>query len=118
MENQPIPRSCSNCACFARMTPDGSLAEPSTTLEGAQPVCRRSPPNGRYQLMDIPVFDPKTGAPVLDKQDRQRVERRNVLQIGYPPVVPSAVCWDGWRPTGTEPGDHIGRLWNGSGAHV
>lgn len=110
MENQPTARTCSNCACFARMQPDGSVLlgppPPDETAIG-QPVCRRITPNGRYSLHDVPLFDPKTGAPINDARGRQRVERRNVLEIGYPPVVPEAVCFDGWRKLGTEPGERV-----------
>ena len=91
-------RTCGNCACFARMKPDGSITDDET----AQPVCRRTPPGGRLARVEMPVL--KDGQPVLDRFDRPRMEAREVLQIGYSPTDPTAVCFDGWRPSGTLPG--------------
>jgi len=91
-------RTCQNCACFARMRPDGSITDDET----AQPVCRRTPPGGRLARVEVPVIH--NGEPVLDKFQRPRMEAREVLQIGYSPTAPDAVCYDGWRPLGTAPG--------------
>jgi len=104
----PGHRRCANCACFVYMSPDGTVgADPSI----GQPVCRRNPPMGRYTNADVAVFDAK-GEPVLDRAGRPRVERRQVLQLGYPPVLADGVCFDGWRPAETLPGE----LWPWSAA--
>jgi hypothetical protein len=96
------PRTCANCACFAHMLPDGTILERDST-EG-QTVCQRSPPGGRWASVEVPVFD-ATGAPVMARNGQQRSESKQVLQIGYPPAVESGVCFDGWRPVGTLPGE-------------
>lgn len=94
-------RSCANCACFARMLPDGTM---TASTDKGQPVCRRNTPGGRYVNADVPVFDAK-GNPIMDAKGHPRLERRQVLQIGYPAVTPEAVCWDGWRPIEARPGE-------------
>ncbi len=95
-------RTCGNCACFARMMPDGSVVSTSEAAQDTASVCRRTPPGGRYERREVPVV--RDGAPVIDR-GRPRMEARQVLQIGYPPTVDTAVCWDGWRPLGTKPGE-------------
>lgn len=107
MINQPMPRSCGNCACFAHMLADGTVLEAPKAGAEAQTVCRRNTPGGRYVTIEVPVFDAKTGAPVLRRAGgEQRTERKQVLQIGFPPAVANGVCFDGWRPLGTEPGEN------------
>lgn len=111
-EPQPAARTCGNCACFAHMLPDGTvLPRDSKPTEGmaspyGQTVCRRSPPVGRWVEVEVPVFDPTTGAPVMRRPGVQRMERKQVLEIGYPPAVHTGLCYDGWRPIGTRPGDN------------
>lgn len=108
-DDQPVPqapRTCANCACFAHMLPDGTvLASDSKRAEG-QTVCRRAPPGGRWVEVEVPVYD-ATGAPVMRRPGVPRMERKQVLEIGYPPAVHSGLCYDGWRPIGTRPGDNV-----------
>lgn len=106
MISQPGPRMCANCACFAAMTPEGDVLDPDTAPAELQRVCQRSTPGGRMARVEVPVFDPKTGAPVMRRAGEQRTEARQVLQIGYPPTVATARCFDGWRPLGTLPGEN------------
>lgn len=107
----PPPRRCENCACFARMTMDGSILEPDApTPEKEQvfTVCRRLTPGGRQVRTEVPAFNPQTGAPIMDpRTNKQRMEMGTVMQIGYPHTLPTAVCYDGWRPLGTLPGDNF-----------
>ncbi len=106
IDNQPAPgelpplRICANCACFAAMRDDGTIVDAAENPEAAR-VCQRNPPGGRYQRVEVPVL--KDGAPVIDR-GRPRMEAKQVLQIGYPPTVEGATCFDGWRPEGTLPG--------------
>lgn len=95
-----MTRTCRNCACFARQKPDGTIMPPDD--EEYMGICRRMTPGGRFARVELPVL--KDGEPVLNRAGKPQLEVRNVLQIGYPPVIPEAVCFDGWRPEGTEPG--------------
>jgi hypothetical protein len=92
---------CGNCACFARIS-----IESGTVLarddETGMPVCRRQTPGGRFVRAEVPVIH--DGKPVIDR-GKPRLEAKQVLQVGYPPVLPDWVCWDGWRPQGTRPGE-------------
>lgn len=97
-------RSCANCACFARMRQDGSIAPPDSALADAQPICRRFPPQARQARVGVPVLD-RNGQPVRDAKGGVRTEPKAVMMMGYPPVIPTAVCYDGWRPLGTLPGE-------------
>jgi hypothetical protein len=111
-QTNAAPRTCANCACFAYMLPDGSVLDSSEqpapdALAPPGTVCRRSTPGAQQRRMDVPVHDPQNGSPVLDRQGRQRMESRLVMQIGYPFTLPTAVCFDGWRPLGTLPGERI-----------
>jgi hypothetical protein len=106
MIDQPESRSCGNCACFAHMLPDGTILERGNTNPEGQTVCQRNPPGGRWTRVEVPSFDAKTGAPITGRNGQQRTEPRQVLQIGYPPAVETGVCFDGWRPVGTRPGEN------------
>lgn len=99
------PRSCANCACFAHMLPDGTILAPDSTRQDAQTVCRRNPPGGRWTRVDVPVYDAQ-GEPVMRRPGVPRLEPKQVLEIGYPPAVHGGVCFDGWRPLGTRPGEN------------
>jgi hypothetical protein len=96
------PRQCSNCACFARMLPDGKVVPDDGGNDGML-VCRRDTPASRLANVEVPVL--KDGHAVIDR-GRPRLERTQVVQIGYKPITPDAVCFDGWRPVGTLPGEN------------
>jgi hypothetical protein len=96
----PVKRTCSNCACFARAMPDGSVVEPDSSAQGML-VCRRDTPAARLGAKEIPVM--LDGKPVIDR-GRPRMERVQVVEIGYKPVIEEGVCFDGWRPLTTLPG--------------
>jgi len=102
MDNQPEPRVCGNCACFARMLPDGTVVETTEPGQDHATVCRRDPPAARFERREVPVI--RDGAPVMDR-GRPRMEARQVLQIGYRPMTETATCYDGWRKLGTLPGE-------------
>lgn len=96
----PTLRTCANCACFAGMLEDGNIVDITARPE-AMRVCRRNPPGARYQRVEVPVMH--NGAAVVIK-GVPRMEAKQVLQIGFPPTIETATCWDGWRPAGTLPG--------------
>lgn len=85
---------------MARMLPDGQIV---TDNKSGNPVCRRNTPGARYVPVQRPVI--VNGKPQLDGRDRPRMEPIQELQIGYPPVIESATCWDGWRDVGVAPGE-------------
>lgn len=93
-------RTCGNCACMARMLPDGRIVDDGRS---GHPVCRRSTPGARYVPVQRAVI--VNDQPQLDARGRPRMESVQELQIGYPPVTESATCWDGWRPLHVPPGE-------------
>lgn len=106
MTNATQPRTCATCACFTAMTPEGELLDTDAAPPDVQRVCRRNTPGARMVRAEVPVFDPKTGAPVMRRPGEQRTETRQIMQIGYAPAVSTGVCFDGWRPLGTLPGEN------------
>ena len=99
-------RCCGTCACFARMKADGSVS--TDPAEAAQPSCRRLPPQLTMARVEKPLADqfgnpirythgPNKGAP------RMMMEQQPVLVYG--PTLEQGVCFDGWRPIGTAPGE-------------
>lgn len=94
--------SCATCACFARVLPDGVLAAAEADQE-AIPVCRRNPPVARWTRIEVPVRG-ADGQAVINARGKPQMEAQQVLTVGYPPMPPGAICWDGWRPLGTPPG--------------
>jgi hypothetical protein len=96
-------RLCSNCACFGRMLPDGRVLDPSEPTSEGMLVCQLDTPASRLAHQEVPVL--KDGQPVMDR-GRPRLERIQVVQIGYKPVTPDARCFNGWRPIGTQPGEN------------
>lgn len=99
----PAPRQCCNCACFARMLPDGQVVSPHEATHEGMLICQLETPASRLGHKEIPVL--KDGQPVMDR-GRPRMERVQVVEIGYKPVTPGATCFKGWRPVGTLPGDN------------
>lgn len=94
-------RTCANCACFAHMKPDGTIVADGAA--GYQTVCRRNVPGARAVRVEVPrILD---GKPVLDRIGRPVMEPASAFQYGYQPTPADAVCFDGWRPAGTLPGD-------------
>lgn len=70
------PRTCANCAC-------AFLMKHPVNINQTQLLCRRNPPF---------VVQQRTEAGVQNG-------------ISQPPTNPDVVCFDGWRPIGTEPGE-------------
>jgi hypothetical protein len=94
---EPVDRTCATCACCKiEINPVDKLH--------SQAFCRRNTPvHGRVRV-DVPRLDRdkkpvigKNGAPILEQEERSFYV--------YPPTQPDMVCFDGWRPMGTLPGD-------------
>lgn len=91
-------RTCENCACSHKMKHPQFVNE-------SQLFCRREPPI--YQRLRVmqPVI--RNGNPVMQKgtTDKPLLESVEGDFYVYKPTVASMVCFDGWRPIGTEAGD-------------
>lgn len=70
------PRTCANCACML-------LMKHPVHINQTQMICRRNPP--------VVV--------------QQRTEAGVQVGITQPPTSAEAVCFDGWRPIDTDPGE-------------
>jgi hypothetical protein len=95
-------RNCANCACHA--------LQANPMIPGAAPtsVC----------MLNMPMLLQGEGLqPMLDRQGNAIVQKNKETGIPeprmekivkqfftYPPTQPELVCYDGWRPLGTEPG--------------
>ena len=114
-------RQCCNCACSEAMELETGKKvevkprnedEATAKIVGAPTIglyCRRNPPNARQVRQNEPVMgtDPKTGelVPQKDRVGRPVTREVVVMQFGFAPVPHMGVCYDGWRPEGTPPGD-------------
>jgi hypothetical protein len=91
------PRTCENCAC-------SSMQKNLTNPLEAQMFCRRDTPMAQQMRMQRPTI--RDGKPVMMKADPTKPLMHEVTEIVfmYRPTLPGLVCFDGWRPIGTEPG--------------
>jgi hypothetical protein len=97
-------RTCATCACFARVKQDGTVA---AALEEAAPSCRRFAPSMQMARIEVPSMS-ATGKQLIDGKGKPRTEFVNQLIVIYPPTRAGLVCFDGWRPLGTLPGEKSG----------
>jgi hypothetical protein len=84
-------RECGNCACFFKG-------------EHKDFYCRRTPADAQMVRVSVPRLrngkediDSKTGQPIMIEQQQ--------MALVYKPTLPNLVCFDGWRPADTKPGD-------------
>jgi hypothetical protein len=99
-------RTCSTCACFARIGPDGL---PKERESNHQPSCMLYPPMTQRARIDVPIIDQLTGQPrqVRDKATGEWViatRSEEGYRIVYPLTPPAGRCWQ-WRPLHVLPGD-------------
>jgi|ERR1700678_83690 len=91
------PRTCLNCAC--------RMQAPSVeNTTGMQSFCRRNTPGSQMVSVEIPRLDRNRNA-IIGKDGKPIMEIGKARAYGYPPTEDSMVCFDGWRPVGTLPGD-------------
>jgi hypothetical protein len=89
-------RNCANCAC-------SFIQENSQNKLEKQMFCRRNTPMAAEVAVDKPRLingqvdiDKRTGKPMM-------VRVKDIAYL-YAPTREDMVCFDGWRPMGTEPG--------------
>ncbi len=93
-----IERTCGNCACYFE------IPNPANKLE-AQGFCRRSTVNVQQVRVEVPRLDP-AGKPVVSKINGQPLtDARPQLAYIHGLTQKNLVCFDGWRPIGTRPGE-------------
>ena len=90
------PRTCLNCACRFQ-------APSIETTTGLQSFCRRNTPGSQMVSVEVPRLD-RHKQPVF-RDGKPVMEVGKARAYGYPPTEDSMVCFDGWRPVGTLPGD-------------
>ena len=91
-----IPRTCANCACH-------SIQENKENPLESQMFCQKDPPMAQKMRVDMPQM--RDGKVVMMKDGKTPITRQ-VEQIFYmyKPTMGNLVCFDGWRPMGTQPG--------------
>lgn len=100
---QNITRTCANCACH--------ILQSNPMIPGSPPTsaCMLNMPMLLQGEGQQPMLD-KNQKPVMMKDkntglDVVRMEKIVKQFFIYPPTQPELVCFDGWRPIGTLPGD-------------
>ena len=93
-------RTCANCACKQEATEIGTQQK--------QSFCRRNPPHSQMMRVDVPRVG-RDGQPVI-RDGKPVMEPGQARVFGYPPVQDDMVCFDGWRPTDTKPGEQFNSL--------
>ena len=91
-------RNCKNCACYTEVT--------LSPMAPAQPQCRRNGPVPAQIKYERPLLDPKTKEVMIGKDLKPRTEAVVENVFLYAPTGPDKVCFDGWRPMETEPGEN------------
>lgn len=94
---EEIKRSCANCACHI-------VQENSMNKMEKQSFCRRNPPNAAKMRGERPQMI--LGQARMAKDGKTPImEPYDVILYLYVPVMPDLVCFDGWRPVDTLPGE-------------
>lgn len=89
-------RTCSNCACYTEIT-----LSPLTPPTGQ---CRRN----IGQQVQIQIETPRLmdNKPVIGKDGKPVINKTVEARFLYAPTLPTSVCFDGWRPLETLPGEN------------
>lgn len=95
-------RNCGNCACFFK------VAHPQNPLV-TQGFCRRDPPVAQQVRVEVPRL--KDGKTQAGKDGKPIMEFKQQLAYVFAMTAPEMVCFDGWRPEWTRPGDDWGQQW-------
>jgi hypothetical protein len=100
-------RCCANCACYF------VVPNPQNPMQ-SQGFCRREPANTAQVAVEVPMVNGKGEVMMQkDKTGREvpRMERRQQMAYVFDLTNASSVCFDGWRPLGTQPGDDWRAHW-------
>jgi hypothetical protein len=94
---ETAPRTCANCACQLWRENEMNKLE-------KQMFCRRNTPTAAQMRAERPRL--RDGKVVIDKRTN-KPEMENVMTVVYlyQPTMPELVCFDGWRPLETLPGE-------------
>lgn len=96
-DNKKIFRSCLTCACH-------HVQENQLNKMEKQSFCRRNPPTAAKMRGERPQM--LHGQPRFMKDGKTPImETYDAVLYLYAPVMENLVCYDGWRPIGTEPGE-------------
>jgi hypothetical protein len=85
-------RTCANCAC--------SITQEANGIK--QLFCRLNPAIGKMVRTQVPRII--KGQPQI-RDGKPVMEQGEMLGFMFAPTMASLVCFDGWRPMGTLPGD-------------
>src|SRR5271156_6822026 len=85
-------RTCNNCSC--------SIIQEANGVQ--QMFCRLNPAIGKMVRTQIPRII--RGQPQF-RDGKPIMEQGEMLGFMFAPTMASLVCFDGWRPLGTVPGD-------------
>jgi len=91
-------RTCANCACHW-------IQENAQNPMEKQSFCRRDPPKAAQMRGETPRM--KDGKAVMGRDNKPIMENVMVWAFLYNPTQPSLVCFDGWRPAETLPGEKL-----------
>lgn len=91
-------RECGNCACYFQM---GNPALPGQP----QGFCRRFSPDLQELRGLQPRRDPRSGEVVMGKDNQPVMEPAKTTGYIFKPATRQGICFDGWRPLGTLPGE-------------
>ncbi len=96
MDSDLSIRTCASCACH-------SVIEDKANPLQTQMFCRRDPPMAQQMRVDRPVI--RDGKPVMQRDGKTPL-MQPAVEIAYmfKPTLSTLVCFDGWRPLGTDPG--------------
>lgn len=90
-------RTCANCACMIEMSAINSPLQ-------KQNFCRKDP----AKFAQVRVQKPRLNreGKIIEGRDGKPIMEDAVQDIFlYVPTQPQLVCFDGWRPEGTMPGE-------------
>lgn len=95
-------RRCENCACYM------NLRHPQNPML-TQGFCRRDTAGAQNVRVEVPRL--KDGKTIAGKDGKPVMEMQQKLAYVFAMTAPELVCFDGWRPLGTRPGDEWSRQW-------
>jgi hypothetical protein len=93
---EEVKRTCSNCACCI-------VQQNAQNPMEKQSFCQRDTPMFTRIRVERPRM--RDGQPVIDRTGKPILEMGEEGIYLYKPTLPTLVCFDGWRPLGTLPGD-------------